>query len=102
MANLPAPLTGVKGSMKIHDPRALLLREHEQKSSFQKGEIQLRVEVPQRLVAMEERLASMEATLEGFRIAIEMLQTPHAEPVKRGPGRPPKIRPEVEETVSEG
>ena len=102
MANLPAPLAGVKGGMKIHNPRALLLREHEQKSSFQKGEIQLRVEVPQRIVAMEERLTRMEATLEDFRKAIEMLQAPHVEPVKRGPGRPRKIQPEAEEAVSEG
>ena len=102
MSDLPAPLAGVKGKMQIHDPRALLKKEYEAKSAGQKGDIQLRVEMPQRLQGLETRLTALETTVtEKFAAimdAVERIEqsSAHVE-VRRGPGRPRKVEAEPED-----
>lgn len=102
MNQLPAPIAGAKGHMKIHNPREILRKEAEAKSGIQKGEIQMRVELPQRLQALEARLnafeSSVSAQLEQIVSAIERIEnsSKHVE-VKRGPGRPRKVEAELPE-----
>ena len=94
MNELPAPIAGAKGHMKIHNPRELLRKEAEAKSGIQKGEIQLRVELPQRLQALEARLTAMESNvatrLEEIVAAIERIEnsTAHVEVEPRKGGWP--------------
>lgn len=102
MNQLPAPIAGAKGHMKIHNPREILRKEAEAKSGIQKGEIQMRVELPQRLQALEVRLTTLEQgvteQLEQIVSAIERIEnsSKHVE-VKRGPGRPRKVEAELPE-----
>jgi hypothetical protein len=96
MGELPAPIARAKGHPQIHDPRAILKTQREAQSSVQKSEIQLRTDLPQRVVALEARQAEFETKvmdrLEEIVSAIDRIEnsTAHVE-VKRGPGRPRKV-----------